>query len=237
MRLVSVSLFLALCVSKKLRNFLCFFVEEKEKRRKRANIFTTKQKMSARRGTISFLSRWLKPGKKRQLRVVILGLDQSGKTKLLNKMKGCDTDGGPTVSYNCDNIKFKGHDFVFYDLAGDKKVRNLWRHYYQNVQVVMFIVDGSESTRMEEAAEEFRKVLREEELKEAFVVVLVNKCDIEEHMKKEDVISRLELKNVANKRKWLVQEVSGITGDGLSEALEWIINAQEETEKEKEQQT
>jgi hypothetical protein len=51
----------------------------------------------------------------------------------------------------------------------------LWRHYYQNTQGIIYVVDSNDRERIDEAALELQKLLREDELREAVVLVLANK--------------------------------------------------------------
>jgi integrase len=66
--------------------------------------------------------------------------------------------------------------FTFYrDVGGQDKIRPLWRHYYQNTQGIIYVVDSNDRERVDEAALELSKLLREDELRDAVVLVLANK--------------------------------------------------------------
>lgn len=61
------------------------------------------------------------------------------------------------------------------DVGGQDKIRPLWRHYYQNTQGIIYVVDSNDRERVDEAALELSKLLREDELRDAVVLVLANK--------------------------------------------------------------
>ena len=60
----------------------------------------------------------------------------------------------------------------------NKQIRPLWRHYYQNTQGVIFVVDSNDRERANEAREELHKMLAEDELRDALVLVFANKQDL-----------------------------------------------------------
>lgn len=99
-------------------------------------------------------------------------------------------------------------NFLFYkktvwDVGGQDKIRPLWRHYYQNTQGVIFVVDSNDRERCGEAAEELQKMLREDELRDAAVLVLANKQDLPNAMSVAEVTDKLGLHNM--RRKWYIQ--------------------------------
>ena len=75
-----------------------------------------------------------------------------------------------TVEYN----KIKFH---VWDIGGQKSIRVLWRHYYENTNALIFVVDSSDKERIELAKEELHLMLRCEEMENAVILVLANKQD------------------------------------------------------------
>jgi GTPase SAR1 family protein len=53
---------------------------------------------------------------------------------------------------------------MVWDIGGQDRIRNLWRHYYNGTQGLIFVVDSSDRDRMEEARDELHKALGEVEL-------------------------------------------------------------------------
>ena len=73
-------------------------------------------------------------GKQKEVKLVLIGLDLAGKTSLLNKM--CHSDAGtttPTVGFNFESTTFKGAKISIWDTGGQDKIRDLWKHYYEEV--------------------------------------------------------------------------------------------------------
>jgi len=74
--------------------------------------------------------------KKKELRILMLGLDSAGKTTILYKLKSLvDLQTLPTVGFNVESVKYKGVMLNIWDVGGQDKIRALWRHYYTGTQV------------------------------------------------------------------------------------------------------
>lgn len=65
-----------------------------------------------------------------------------------------------------------------WDVGGQDKIRPLWRHYFQNTQGIIFVVDSNDRDRIVEAREELQRMLNEDELREAILLVFANKQDL-----------------------------------------------------------
>ena len=115
---------------------------------------------------------------KKEMRILMLGLDAAGKTTILYKLKlGEVVSSVPTIGFNVETLEYKKIKFTVWDVGGQDKIRLLWRHYYQNTQGLIFVVDSSDRDRVELAKEELHRMLGEEELRDAVVLVFANKQD------------------------------------------------------------
>src|SRR5579872_5150274 len=102
------------------------------------------------------------------MRILMIGLDAAGKTTILYKLKlGEIVTTIPTIGFNVETVKYKNINFTVWDVGGQDKIRALWRHYYNNTEGIIFVVDSNDRDRINEAALELQKVLREDELREA----------------------------------------------------------------------
>ncbi|KAL6044713.1 Arf GTPase arf1 [Balamuthia mandrillaris] len=165
----------------------------------------------------------LKWGKK-EMRILMVGLDAAGKTTVLYKLKlGELVTTIPTIGFNVETVQYKNIHFTVWDVGGQDKIRPLWRHYYQNTQGVIFVVDSNDRERIGEASEELQKMLREDELREAAVLVLANKQDLPNAMSVAEVTDKLGLHSMRN-RKWYIQATCATSGDGLYEGLDWLAH-------------
>jgi len=131
----------------------------------------------------------------------MLGLDAAGKTTILYKLKlGEVVSSVPTIGFNVETVEFQKVKFTVWDVGGQDKIRQLWKHYYQNTQALIYVVDSSDKERVEIAREELQKMLAEDELKDAVLLVLANKQDIPGAMSVEEVEENLDLGNFKDRK-------------------------------------
>eukprot|EP00662_Eupelagonemidae_sp_cell21_P001877 gene1877-19270_t len=82
---------------------------------------------------------------KKEVRMLMVGLDAAGKTTILYKMKlGEIVTTIPTIGFNVETVEYKNIKFTMWDVGGQDKLRPLWRHYFQNTNGVIFVVDSND---------------------------------------------------------------------------------------------
>eukprot|EP00730_Choanoeca_flexa_P000298 TRINITY_DN10137_c0_g1_i2.p1 TRINITY_DN10137_c0_g1~~TRINITY_DN10137_c0_g1_i2.p1 ORF type:complete len:180 (+),score=47.76 TRINITY_DN10137_c0_g1_i2:70-609(+) len=159
---------------------------------------------------------------KQEMRILMVGLDAAGKTTILYKLKlGEIVTTIPTIGFNVETVEYKNINFTVWDVGGQDKIRPLWRHYFQNTQGLIFVVDSNDRERIEEAKDELNKMLSEDELRDATVLVFANKQDLPNAMSPAEITEKLGLPNLRN-RQWYIQATCATQGDGLYEGLDWL---------------
>jgi len=166
---------------------------------------------------------------KSEKRILMVGLDAAGKTTILYKLKlGEVVTTIPTIGFNVETVEYKNISFTVWDVGGQDKIRPLWRHYYQNTQGIIFVVDSNDRERIDDtsgadnsAKEELHRMLAEDELRDAVLLVFANKQDLPNAMSVNEVTEKLGLNQLRN-RKWYIQATCATTGDGLYEGLDWL---------------
>mmetsp|Transcript_2188 Transcript_2188/g.2446 ORF Transcript_2188/g.2446 Transcript_2188/m.2446 type:complete len:121 (+) Transcript_2188:138-500(+) len=108
-----------------------------------------------------------------------------------------------------------------WDVGGQDRIRRLWKHYYNGVNAIIFVVDSADTHRVKEAAMELNGILKDDELRGVPVLVYANKQDIPGAMRLHKVADILDL-NVQKGREWHIQASSAARGEGLYEGLEWL---------------
>ncbi|XP_048027869.1 ADP-ribosylation factor 1-like isoform X2 [Megalobrama amblycephala] len=131
---------------------------------------------------------------KKEMRLLMVGLDAAGKTTVLYKLKlGKVVTTIPTLGFNVETVEYKNISFTVWDVGGQDVIRRLWRHYYQNTKGLIFVVDSSDQDRIETAAEELKKMLAEDEMRDVVLLVLANKQDLPKAMAVHELTERLGL--------------------------------------------
>merc|ERR1712039_422494 len=171
---------------------------------------------------LTFTKLFAKLGYKKEMRILMVGLDNAGKTTVLYKLKlGEVVTTIPTIGFNVETVEYKNISFTVWDVGGQTKIRPLWRHYYQGTQGLIFVVDSNDRDRIEDAREELTKILGEDEMREAVLLVFANKQDLPNSMAATEVTEKLSLHSMRN-RQWFIQSACATTGDGLYEGLDWL---------------
>ena len=169
----------------------------------------------------SALSQFFDVFRKKDARIVMVGLDAAGKTTVLYKLKLNDVVTTiPTIGFNVERLEYKNLKMTIWDIGGQDRLRPLWRHYYENTNGVIFVVDSCDHSRLKLARDEIAKMMEEPALHDARLVVFANKQDMPNAASASDLVQALELRNYKN--KWFLQPTSAVTGHGLFEGLDWL---------------
>merc|ERR1712070_73190 len=159
---------------------------------------------------------------KQAKKMVMVGLDAAGKTTVLYNLKlGEVVTTMPTIGFNVETVEYKNISFTVWDIGGQYKIRKLWRYYYQGTDGAIFIVDSSDPDRIEDAQEELFKMLDDDEMRNASLLVFANKQDLPGAMTTAEVAEKLGLSELRN-RQWFIQSACATKGDGLYEGLDWL---------------
>lgn len=159
---------------------------------------------------------------KRVMKILMLGLDASGKTTILYKLKLGDVVATvPTIGFDVEVVEYKNISFTVWDVGGQDKIRPLWRHYFRNTQGLIFVVDSNDRGRISEARNELHQILGEGELRDATLLVFANKQDLPDSMCASEVADKLGL-HLLRQHRWYIQGTSATSGQGLYEGLDWL---------------
>ena len=130
------------------------------------------------------------------MRILMVGLDAAGKTTILYKLKlGEVVTTIPTIGFNVETVEYKNISFTVWDVGGQDKIRPLWRHYYQNTQGLIFVVDSNDRERVEAAKDELHRMLSEAELSDSVVLVFANKQDLPNAFSAAELTDRLGIQS------------------------------------------
>ena len=106
--------------------------------------------------------------------------------------------------FNVETVEYKNISFTVWDVGGQDKIRPLWRHYFQNTQGLIFVVDSNDRERIGEAREELARMLAEDELRDAVLLIFANKQDLPNAMNPGEITEKLGLNSMRH-RNWYIQ--------------------------------
>ncbi|RCI09914.1 hypothetical protein L249_8398 [Ophiocordyceps polyrhachis-furcata BCC 54312] len=183
---------------------------------------------------------------KKEIRILILGLDNAGKTTILYRLKfaqiGEVVTTIPTIGFNVESVSYQNLNFnvwvrlggklertrnetrltCWQDLGGQTSIRPYWRCYYANTAAVIFVVDSTDIERLQTAAEELAAMLNEEELKDAALLVFANKQDQPGAKGAGEISEALRLGELRD-RNWSIMACSAVDGSGVNEGMDWLV--------------
>ncbi|KAG5681788.1 hypothetical protein PVAND_011196 [Polypedilum vanderplanki] len=173
--------------------------------------------------------------KRDEYNILILGLDDAGKSTFLETAKTKFTKGykgmnlksiTSTVGLNIGQIDFSGLTFNFWDLGGQKELQSLWDKYYDESHGVIYVIDSNDRERMSESKELFDKMIKNEFLTGVPLLILANKQDIIDCMGVREIKPVFQQHgHLIGRRDCLTIPTSGLTGEGVDEAINWLKDA------------
>lgn len=140
-----------------------------------------------------------------------------------------------TIGFNVEMITYNRVSFTVFDIGGQEKIRTLWKHYFSNIDALIFVVDSSDRDRMPEAKYELHRILSDMQLQSIQVLVFGNKQDMRNPMQGPELVRALDLQSI--RQNWFLQpyvhhiysnsytSCCGVTGTGLYEGLDWLSRA------------
>jgi len=166
---------------------------------------------------------------RQECRVIVVGLDGSGKSTIVSRLKNGrveDSEIIPTIGFNIECVEYRKMIFSLWDLGGAADARAFWRLYYQDTQAIIFVVDSSDIDRMAEAREDLHRMLTEYELWDAPLLVLANKQDDARAASMREITEVLNLYSLSS-RNWYIIDTRATHPDAseanLHAGLDWLV--------------
>jgi len=98
----------------------------------------------------------------REARLIILGLDNAGKTTILKKLSNEDiTHVMPSQGFNIKSLIQGQFKLNVWDVGGQKSIRPYWRNYFEATDAMIYVIDSADRRRMEETGIELQQLLEE----------------------------------------------------------------------------
>merc|ERR1712186_22698 len=135
--------------------------------------------------------------KEKDVRILMLGLDNAGKTTILKKFNGEDiTTISPTLGFNIKTLEHNGFNLNIWDVGGQKSLRSYWRNYFETTDGLIWVVDSADKRRLQDCKKELHGLLQEERLLGATLLVFANKQDLQGALTVGDIKTTLQLDDI-----------------------------------------
>ncbi|XP_072026765.1 ADP-ribosylation factor-like protein 3 [Amphiura filiformis] len=174
-------------------------------------------------GLLSILKKLTGDPTNNELRILLLGLDNAGKTTLIRSVAQEDISHvSTTLGFNIKSVKTDGYNLNVWDIGGQQKIRPYWRNYFENSDVLIYVIDSSDRARFEETGEELGQLLGEEKLSGVPLLVFANKQDLINAASASEIAEGLNLHTIRD-RIWQIQACSALTNEGIEDGMQWIV--------------
>ena len=165
---------------------------------------------------IDFFSR-----SRNNFKIIILGIQNAGKTTILYRLSiGQLVKTTPTIGSNVEEISYNNVKLQAWDLGGQESTRSIWDVYFVNTDAIIYVVDSHDET-YDESKTQFYKLLKNEALKNAVILIYANKQDLPGAKNVGEIIQIYELDTIKN-HIWHIQPCSAQTGEGLITGMKWL---------------
>ncbi|CAG9858240.1 unnamed protein product [Phyllotreta striolata] len=168
----------------------------------------------------------------RKIVLLLVGLDNAGKTRAANGLLGeTTTTPVPTVGFSVLNLKYLNHSVKIFDLGGGPNIRGIWNTYFVDAHGLIFVIDSSDSSRFDEVKAVFKEILYSDKISGKPILILANKQDDANAADEMELIEYLDIEHLVNARRCptLVQSCSASEQTqskldlGIQKGYNWIM--------------
>lgn len=133
------------------------------------------------------------------IRVLVIGLDRSGKSALISQLLNLPIEEDmPTQGSRLSMAEIGGKAYSIWEVGGDEKYRKTWTHFVQDTNLVMFVVDSTDKNRFQLASYELKKILADERLHGVPLIVVANKQDMPGAVEALELFKMLDLSTICS---------------------------------------
>lgn len=86
----------------------------------------------------------------------------------------------------------------------------------------MWVIDSADARRVADTAQELARLLQEERLASAALLILANKQDVAGAASPAELQRALDLSGLRN-RSWRISGCSAVRGEGVDDAFAWVV--------------
>ncbi len=155
------------------------------------------------------------------------GLDNAGKTTILKKFNGEDISTiSPTLGFSIKTLEHRGFRLNVWDVGGQKTIRSYWRNYFEATDGIIWVVDAADRKRLRDCRDELVRLLGQERLAGASLLVFANKQDLDGALSAAEIAEVLELDKHPSlrTRHCAIFGCSAVTGAGLLDGIDWVVD-------------
>lgn len=159
----------------------------------------------------------------KQMRILILGLDNAGKTTIVRRFNNEEISTvAPTLGFKISTLIYEPYLLNIWDVGGQRSLRSYWKNYFESTDGLIWVVDSADIIKLEQCALELAGLLQEERLAGASLLVLANKQDLQGALNEDQIKTALSLDKIKT-HNWALYTVSAVASPDLTEPLRWLV--------------
>ncbi|XP_057335669.1 ADP-ribosylation factor-like protein 13B isoform X1 [Microplitis mediator] len=172
---------------------------------------------------------------KKNIILLMAGLDNSGKTSVLNCISNdLDENVMPTMGFRVVTLKHKFYSIKVYDVGGAAQIRSIWNKYYSDIHGIIYVVDAANLSRLNENKLVFAELISHEHIAGKPILLLANKQDVTGAIDELDLVENLDVEHAANSMRCptrvetcscvITQEYYKQNTMGIINGFKWLLD-------------
>ena len=118
------------------------------------------------------------------------------------------------------NLKFKE-----WDLGGQTRFRQMWHHYYEHTDAVIFVIDSNDRERFQESKQELHALLNQECLRNCPFLIFANKQDLPQAAEIQEIKRVFQLDSFNYRGNVHLVACEAINNTRITKGLDWLANS------------
>ena len=172
--------------------------------------------------TTSFSHMQKPPGESVRKKVVVLGMQNAGKTSLVQKLRyGEPQNVKPTIGFNLETLRQDGLELMVFDIAG--AARSMWSHYLENADIIIYVFDATLLTVYDTTAELLKTINKQAAARRCLFICALNKTDLDAAVSNQQFLDSSRIYDFVDCDMFLLR-TSCVTGDGLATLMTKIAS-------------
>ena len=161
----------------------------------------------------------------KKLKIIVIGLPNAGKTTFVRSIIGKDTEAetSPTLGQERSQAHVGNIDFDIYDYGGGTSNKYLWEPMCPQVDLIVFVVDSTQSEDIASSERQFSQLTSKPELASKPFIVIANKQDLPEAFPQDEMIARLRLSDIEHDNIHLFC-ISAKQKTNVDSVISWIVD-------------
>lgn len=162
---------------------------------------------------------------KTHLTIITCGLDNAGKSTIINELKPQEQRSdaiAATFGYNIEEFEKGNVAFKVFDMGGARKFRELWEHHFKTVQGIIFVIDSNDRARLCLVKEELQQMLQNPQLRGIPILFFANKMDLPGALNPQEITEAVGIMELCTERAFNIFASDARRGMGIDEGLTWL---------------